>query len=177
MKHTDNTMRLLLSILLLFSSTLSVADDSNQAPTMAEQDPMSMLEDGDERGALEAFSMRALLGDSSAQSNLGVMYQRGIGAEVDLNKAFTLFELAAEQKNPYGQFNLAEMYERGDFIEKDLDRAMTLYEFVLSNPDADGKVIISAMAAIVRIQNEHSSSDEKFLNKDRTAAAEMQHGI
>jgi len=113
---------------------------------------MDMLRDGNESGAFERLSKRAMLGDASSQSNLGVLYQRGIGTEVDLEKAFILFELAAKQKSAYGLFNLAEMYEVGQFVEQDLVRALTLYELSMGAPDSDRKVAVAAMAAIVRIQ-------------------------
>ncbi|MBC8520278.1 MAG: sel1 repeat family protein [Gammaproteobacteria bacterium] len=117
---------------------------------------MDMLRGGDEQGAFELLSKRAMLGDASSQSNLGVLYQRGIGTDVDLEKAFILFELAAKQESAYGIFNLAEMYELGQFVEQDLLKALTLYELSMGAPDSDRKVVVAAMAAIVRIQEVQS---------------------
>lgn len=128
-----------------------------------EKSYMELLIDGDEQGAYELLSKRAMLGDASAQSNLGVMYRRGIGTEVDHEKAFILFGLASNQGNAYGLYNLGEMYEIGEFVEQDLVKALTHYEMAMGSSGADAKVSISAMAAIMRIHeiNPKRSTEEK----------------
>ena len=167
-------MKILFFVLLGALSSLSIADD-NTSQEDSHKTPMELIADGDETGAFELLSEMAVFGDASAQSNLGIMYQRGMSVEVNLKKAFILFQLAAAQKNPYGQFNLAEMYERGDVVERDLDKAMTMYEVVLSNPDADTKVSIASMAAIVRIQNSRSTLNNESQEIDESIT-EMLYG-
>jgi len=168
-------MKILFFVLLGTLSSLSIADDDTSQEG-SHKTPMELIADGDETGAFELLSEMAIFGDASAQSNLGIMYQRGMSVEVNLKKAFILFQLAAAQKNPYGQFNLAEMYERGDVVERDLDKAMTMYEVVLSNPDADSKVSIASMTAIVRIQSSYSTIYNESLKADKSTTPEMLYG-
>lgn len=134
-----------------------LSDDAVSQPLAGDsRTAMELLNSGDEEGAFRLMSRLAAEGDASAQSNLGVMYQRGIATEVNFEKAFRLFKSAAAQSHPYAQFNLAEMYERGDYVEQDLDRAMTLYERAMSNEFTDQKVVAASMAAIIRIQDNES---------------------
>ena len=141
-----------LCLFLLSASFHSVSFASDDLPPL-EVEPMELYRQGKEDEAFQILSDRAMLGDPKAQSNLGVFYQRGIGTEVDMKKAFILFSLAAKQGNPYGFFNLAELFELGDGVEVDLDRAATLYEMAIGSPDADEKVKSAGMAAIIRIQS------------------------
>ena len=144
--------------LLLVVTALMVAISSMSVSAEEEKEQeivgyMDLLEKGDEAGAFKLVMKMALLCDPKAQSNLGVMYERGLGTEVDLEMAYLLFRISSDLGTPYSHCNLAEMYEHGRYVEQDLQRAMTLYEMALGSKDADEKVRIASMAAIVRIQS------------------------
>lgn len=68
------------------------------------------------------------LGIPEAQVEYGYRYLYGTSEyEMDLEKAFSWFSLAADQNNPQALFNLATMYKMGLGVEKDLDSAFKLY--------------------------------------------------
>jgi TPR repeat protein len=59
---------------------------------------------------------------------LGYCYDEGIGTKIDKQKAFELYQNAANLGHDIAQNNLAIMYEEGDCITKDIDRAIYWYE-------------------------------------------------
>ncbi|EXX79527.1 Skt5p [Rhizophagus irregularis DAOM 197198w] len=59
---------------------------------------------------------------------LGYCYDEGIGTKIDKQKAFELYQNAANLGNYMAQNNLALMYEEGDGIAKDIDKAIYWYE-------------------------------------------------
>jgi TPR repeat protein len=59
---------------------------------------------------------------------LGYCYEKGIGINIDKQKAAELYQKAANLGHKVAQYNLALMYKNGDGIEKDLDKAIYWYE-------------------------------------------------
>jgi TPR repeat protein len=68
---------------------------------------------GDYTTALRLYTDLAEQGDATAQTSLAYMYQQGIGTTMDADKARTLYEMAAQKKQPYAMFNLAILYANG----------------------------------------------------------------
>ena len=71
------------------------------------------------------------------------MHKNGEGVEVDLDKAFQLFKLAAAQGDSKAQANLAEMYEKGWGTPVDKEAALLFYQKSAEkdNPRAKAKVL------------------------------------
>ena len=69
---------------------------------------------------LDADSLKiyADAGNADAQSNLGVMYERGEGVRQDYTQARHWYEKAAKQGNAMAQSNLGVMYERGEGVRE-----------------------------------------------------------
>ena len=67
--------------------------------------------------SLENLKKAALSGDKEAQFNVGAMYYKGRGVEVDKVKAFEWCHKAAVQGHPEAQFSLGIMYDEGEGIE------------------------------------------------------------
>ena len=63
--------------------------------------------------ALKLYTQLADAGDGDAQTSLAFMYQLGQGVEKDDLKAFTLYEKAIAQKQPYALYNMALLYAGG----------------------------------------------------------------
>jgi len=63
-----------------------------------------------------------------AQNNLGNLYQKGLGTELDLKLAFKWFYLAAEQGNAMAQHSLASMYLSGKGVDQDISTGMKWLE-------------------------------------------------
>ena len=59
---------------------------------------------------------------------LGYCYCKGIGINIDKQKAVELYQKAANLGDEVAQYNLALMYKNGVGIEKDVDKAIYWYE-------------------------------------------------
>ncbi len=63
--------------------------------------------------AVTLYTQLAEAGNADAQTSLAYMYQMGQGVEKDDLKAFTLYEQAIAQKQPYALYNMALLYAGG----------------------------------------------------------------
>ncbi len=66
---------------------------------------------------------RAEKGDASAQYNLGVLYDRGLGVEQDYDQARKWYRKAADQRYGRAEHNLGIMYESGKGVAKNTTQA------------------------------------------------------
>jgi hypothetical protein len=73
------------------------------------------------------FSM-AEEGDATAQTALGLMYERGLGVSADLDRALDWYRKAAVQGDPLAAFHLGSLYERGEGVEPDYRLAALWYQ-------------------------------------------------
>jgi uncharacterized protein len=64
----------------------------------------------------------------NAQYNLAVMYQKGDGTEIDMEKSIYWYQKAANAGIPMAEYNLGMLYFEGKFIEKDELKAKSLWE-------------------------------------------------
>jgi transglutaminase-like putative cysteine protease len=62
--------------------------------------------------ALTSLKPLADKGHPGAQSNLGYMYENGLGVAIDLSEAARWYRLAAEQGNTYSQTRLGYLFEK-----------------------------------------------------------------
>ena len=85
---------------------------------------MAAYERGDYVAALREWTPLAEQGDAIAQFSLGVMYERGEGAQQDYGQAVEWYRRAAEQGDAITQFNLGVMYEKGQGIGQDFGQAV-----------------------------------------------------
>jgi hypothetical protein len=73
----------------------------------------------------KAYRKAAEQGLPGAKCNLGVMYQNGLGVEIDYQQAAAWYRSAADQGDVRGRFNLATLYMDGkgvplDYVSADL---------------------------------------------------------
>jgi len=73
--------------------------------------------------AMRWFQRSAEQDHSSAQANLGRMYEKGLASKQDYGKALELFSKAAEQGNPFAYADLGGMYLHGFGIISDAVQA------------------------------------------------------
>lgn len=66
-------------------------------------------------------------GDPKAQTNLGLLYARGLGVPKDGEQALHWFEMAAEQGYAVAEFNLATIFAKGVAVEPNQVQATTWY--------------------------------------------------
>ena len=76
---------------------------------------------------LPLYKKAARAGNSYAQNNLAVCYERGEYVSVDLKKAVRLYATAAKAGNPHAMYNLARCYDKGIGVEKDKEKAKQFY--------------------------------------------------
>ena len=69
--------------------------------------------------AVEAIRLAAEQGRASAQNNLGVMYENGLGIPQDETEAVRWYRLAADQGLADAQHNLGDMYADGRGVPQD----------------------------------------------------------
>ncbi len=74
---------------------------------------------GDYATALREFRPLAEQGNAHAQTNLGVMYRKGLGVPQDYARAMGWYRKAAEQGYATAQFFLGFMYDAGRGVPQD----------------------------------------------------------
>lgn len=78
--------------------------------------------------SLEETYKNALLGDSDAEYNLGMIYLNGEGIAIDFTEAIKWFKLSSAQNNMKADYQLALCLEKGIGIAKDKNLAMYYYQ-------------------------------------------------
>lgn len=78
--------------------------------------------------AVHWYTKAVDLGSAAAQNNLGLLYKNGSGSlNRDYNKAFELFQKAANGDNALGAYNLGEAYYNGQGTTKNYGEALKWY--------------------------------------------------
>jgi uncharacterized protein len=106
---------LLTGLMLTVSGGITIADPL--------EDGVAAYERGDFATALRLFQPLAEQGDASAQSNLGVLYEKGQGAARDYREALKWYRQAAKQGYANAQFNLGVMFYAGQGVTQDYREA------------------------------------------------------
>jgi TPR repeat protein len=97
---------------LLALSALCVSILSNLAVAGLDEG-VAAYQAGDLPLAVKEFRAAAEAGNSDAQFNMALMYERGIGVSKDEQVSVDWYQKSAEQGNSNAQYNLAVMYENG----------------------------------------------------------------
>jgi hypothetical protein len=77
--------------------------------------------------AVKVWQAAAEQGDKNAQTNVGEIYERGIGSAPDYEKAAFWYRKAADQGYARAQIDLGFLYEQGRGVAKDPAMALQLY--------------------------------------------------
>lgn len=77
--------------------------------------------------ALQVWLPQAEAGDQVARTNVGEIYEKGLGAAPDYANAAKWYQLAADQQYGRALTNLGFLYERGLGVPKDAVAALKLY--------------------------------------------------
>lgn len=81
----------------------------------------------DYKSALAVWMPEAEAGNPKAQTNVGEIFERGLGGEANYKAAAFWYEKAARQSNSRAQFNLGTLYEQGLGVPKDQLKALNWY--------------------------------------------------
>lgn len=105
----------LLFLLLGYALAASAADDFEAG--------VRAFRAGDTANALSIWKRLAESGNSTAQYNLGVVYEQGKGVTVNIPQAMIWYRKAAEKGRPDAQNNLGVLYAEGRGVQRDLEKA------------------------------------------------------
>ena len=97
----------------------------------------------DLKSALRVWLQTAEGGDLEAQTNVGEIYERGLGVDPDYAAAAGWYQKAADKGYSRALFNLGTMYEQGLGVEQDNLKALNLYRQAWGVP-ADNIIYASA---------------------------------
>lgn len=100
---------------------------------------------GDFATALQEWLPLAEAGDSTAQNNIGLIYNDGIGVLQDYAEAIKWYRLAAAQGNAFAQTNLGAMYKNGRGVLQDYAKAIRLYRIAAEKGNAGAQNNLAVM--------------------------------
>jgi len=109
------------SLLIVITYSLFDSDKVVSHLQKRELTTLSSVYGGDcfEDKDIDDCRVRAEQGDSSAQYNLGLAYQKGLGVPQDYKESVKWYRKSAEQGYAEAQSNLGNMYERGQGVLQD----------------------------------------------------------
>ncbi len=81
----------------------------------------------DYKSALEVWMPAAQAGDPEAQTNVGEIFEKGLGTEPNYQAAAHWYQQAADQGYTRAEFNLGTLYEQGLGVEHDKLKALNWY--------------------------------------------------
>ena len=97
------------------------------------------FKNGDYATAFKEFLPLATQGAPAAQSNVGFLYQEGLGVPQDYKEAVRWFHLAAGQGNAYAQVSLGRACQDGRGVPQDYTEAAKWYRLAAEQGDASGQ--------------------------------------
>lgn len=97
----------------------------------------------DYKSALRVWMEAATAGDAEAMTNVGEIYERGLGTVPDYEAAALWYRKAADKGLARALFNLGTLYEQGLGVDKDPLQALNLYRQAWGLP-ADNLMFESA---------------------------------
>ena len=85
--------------------------------------------------ALKIWLPQAQGGSAEAQTQVGEIYEKGMGVEPDFDIAAVWYKKAAKQGYSRAQINLGYMYEKGLGVDQNITKAMNWYRKASGLPD------------------------------------------
>ncbi len=110
--------------------------------------------------ALELWLPLAEQGDRTAQFNVGVLYEKGLGVAPDAAAAARWYLKAAHQGDTEAQYNLGVLYETGTGVAKAVDEARKWYDAVMANPSTDAGTLKIKQRARARLASLTSATED-----------------
>lgn len=117
----------------------------------------------DLQSALRIWMQAAEGGDLEAQTNVGEIYERGMGVQPDYEAAAMWYQKAADKNYSRAVFNLGTMYEQGLGVPQDSLKALNLYRQAWGVPEDN---IIFASAAQREQEELRAELDAAVAEKD-----------
>ena len=143
-------MKKYLLLLILLSSNILFASSAYQKGREALQSEKYFE-------ALRYFYVSARHHNPNAYTELGLMYERGIGTEANPITAFYWYQKAAKRNHPTGQYYLAKLYEDGKGTTKNSKEAYSWYKRAAHNGSKDAQ--LKLVAQTKSLQSEEKKED------------------
>lgn len=118
---------------------------------------------GDLKSALRIWMEAAEAGDLEAQTNVGEIYERGLGTEPNYESAVIWYQKAADKGYSRALFNLGTLYEQGKGVAPDRLKALNLYRQAWGLPEDS---LIYQSAAEREQQDLRSQLQQQLSEKD-----------
>lgn len=165
-----------LALALLLASSLSIWPATVLAQTI--DDGRKAYANGDYPKAFSIFKSLAEQGSSSAQNDLGTLYENGMGAPKDEALAAEWFRKAGEQGLAVAQFNLGVMYEIGRGIPKDEALAAEWYRKAANQGDVDAQDNLGALYSHgLGVPRDEAVAADWFLKAANQGYAQSQYNL
>jgi len=110
-------------------------------------DGLDAAQKGDYAAALREWQPLASAGDATAQANLGILYEQGLGVEKNLPLAVEWYEKAANAGNVESQFHLGLIFALGQGVAKDPVKAFQWFEKAAIQGDARAEYNLGVLLA------------------------------
>ena len=118
-------------ILLNLSLTPAIAADNQKG--------LDAYLNGDYATAMREWKPLAEQGDVSAQYNLGLLYENGLGVAQDAFEAVKWYRRAAVQGDASAQYNLGVIYDEGHDVPQDYAEAAKWYQQAAEQGDTSAQ--------------------------------------
>ena len=126
---------------------------------------------GDYLTAYSEWKQLADQNEATPQFQLGWLYEKGLGVNLNYQKAIEWYLRAAEQGYAYAQTALGKMYSEGRGVQRDLKRAYMWFSISASLWDPDAKALqatVTRTMSVTEIQGAQRLAQEcvnkKFKN-------------
>lgn len=103
-------------------------------------------------------------GNTEAQTNLGEIFEKGLGGAPQYELAAQWYRLAAESGYPRAQVNLGSLYERGVGVPRDMGQALSWYRRASG---LDLPLGGASSAEVSRLQQERNSLEQQLAAERR----------
>jgi len=114
------------------------------------------------------------LGESNtdAMVNLGTMYVKGYGVAKDIQKAFSLFDRAAEKNHEVASFYLGGMYENGIGVDADKEQSIRYYTVA-----AEANMPTAQLKLGILLRNDDVLNSMKWMIRAAHAGESQAHSL
>ena len=139
-------MRLIFAVALAMALSCATAMPSLAQDDEDPADPGSTaFNNGDYGGALKIWQPKADAGDPDAMTNIGVLYQYGLGIPRSMQKAAEMYEKAAQLGFVTAQYDLANLYYDGTGVDRDRKQAARWYTAAAQGGHAKAQYYLAQM--------------------------------
>jgi TPR repeat protein len=139
-------MRLIFAVALAMGlSCIAVIPGFAQDDEDATDAGSTAFNNGDYQGALKIWQPKADAGDPDAMTNIGVLYQYGLGIPRSMKKASDWYEKAAQLGFVTAQYDLANLYYDGNGVDRDRKQAVRWYTAAAQGGHAKSQFYLAQM--------------------------------